>query len=196
MCIGLFVMALGSSLVYQADLGNGSIGTMVDGVYKTLHVSRGTADIIVSLILLSVVVIFREKGLINIGTVIALLFTGFSIDFWKAVLLLIPEAGMTQRVIYYILGSIIGAAGTGFYIAVNIGVSAYDAYCMTLYRRTKWEYKYAKILADALMMLAGIVLGGTIGICTIISIISGAYLTQFFIKRSTRLLKKEAILTD
>lgn len=39
-CAGLFIMGLGSALVYQAALGTGSIGTMVDGVHHTLGISR------------------------------------------------------------------------------------------------------------------------------------------------------------
>ena len=45
-------------------------------------------------------------------------------------------------------------------------------------------------------MLTGILMGGTIGIGTVISTVSGGYLTQFFIKRSTRLLGREAVLSN
>ena len=86
--------------------------------------------------------------------------------------------------------------GTGFYVAVNFGMSAYDAYSIMIYRFTKWQYKYAKILADGLLMFVGIVLGGTIGIGSIISTVTGGFLTQFFIKRSTRLLRRKAVLTN
>ena len=96
----------------------------------------------------------------------------------------------------YVLGLILGSMGTGFYIAVNAGISAYDAFVMTVYRLTKWQYKYAKILSDTLLMLTGILMGGTIGIGTVISTVSGGYLTQFFIKRSTRLLGREAVLSN
>lgn len=89
-CAGLFVMALGSALVYQAALGTGSIGTMVDGVHHALGISRGLADITVSLVLLAIVCL-TARDLINIGTVISLFFTGFSIDFWKWVLTFLPR---------------------------------------------------------------------------------------------------------
>lgn len=59
---------------------------------------------------------------------------------------------------------------------------------MTVYRLTRWQYRYAKILADFLLMLAGILLGGTIGVGTVISTVAGGFLTQFFYQRSTRLL--------
>ena len=47
-------MALGSALVYGAELGTGSIGTVVDGVHRVLGISRGMAYITVSLVLLIV----------------------------------------------------------------------------------------------------------------------------------------------
>jgi phosphotriesterase-related protein len=86
--------------------------------------------------------------------------------------------------------------GTGFYVAVNTGTSAYDAYILTIYRATKWQYRNAKILGDGILMVLGICLGGTIGIGTIVSTVAGGYLTQFFIKRSTKLLKRKAILNN
>lgn len=192
-CIGLFIMALGSALVYQADLGTGSIGTIVDGVHRTLHISRGMADIAVSCVLLGVAFLFA-RDMVKGGTVICLLFTGFSIDFWKWLLGFLPEMSSGWLFVTYVAGLVLGSLGTGFYISVNAGISAYDAYVMCLYRLTKWQYKYAKILADTLLMLAGLLLGGTIGIGTVISTVSGGFLTQFFIKHSTRLLKREAIL--
>ena len=84
-CIGLFVMGLGSALVYQAALGTGSIGTMVDGVHHTLGISRGRADILISMCLLVIVAVFA-RDLINAGTVVSMLVTGLSVDFWKGIL--------------------------------------------------------------------------------------------------------------
>ena len=194
-CAGLFVMALGSAMSYHANLGTGSIGTIVDGTHRLLGISRGMADITVSVILL-VIVFFRERDLINIGTVISLFFTGLSIDFWKEVLTLLPQPPVVGPNIYFVLGLIFGAMGTGFYVAVNTGTSAYDAYILTIYRATKWQYRNAKILGDGILMVLGICLGGTIGIGTIVSTVAGGYLTQFFIKRSTKLLKRKAILNN
>lgn len=188
-------MALGSALVYGAELGTGAIGTVVDGVHRVLGISRGMADITVSLVLL-ILVLLTARDLINIGTLISLVVTGFSIDFWKWVLSLLPELPVWGIYGMYVLGLILGSMGTGFYIAVNAGISAYDAFVMTVYRLTKWQYKYAKILSDTLLMLTGILMGGTIGIGTVISTVSGGYLTQFFIKRSTRLLGREAVLSN
>ena len=136
------------------------------------------------------------RDLINIGTVISLFFTGFSIDFWKWVLTFLPAPSTAGVYAMYAAGLVLGAMGTGFYIAVNAGVSAYDAFIMTVYRLTRWQYRYAKIFADFLLMLVGILLGGTIGVGTVISTVASGFLTQFFIKRSTRLLGRRAVLTN
>lgn len=194
-CIGLFVMALGSAMSYHASLGTGAIGTIVDGTHRLLGISRGMADITVSIVLL-VIVLFCNRDLINIGTIISLFFTGFSVDFWKEIIVLLPQPPVVGPYIYFVLGLLFGAMGTGFYVAVNTGTSAYDAYILTIYRATKWQYRNAKILADFILMIVGIFMGGTIGIGTVISTIAGGYLTQFFIKRSTKLLNRRAILNN
>lgn len=194
-CVGLFTMALGSAMTYQADLGTSSIGTIVDGTHKILGISRGLADITVSMVLL-IIVFFRSRDLINIGTVISLFFTGFSIDFWKEILLSLPQSPFGSAYVFYVLGLVFGAMGAGFYVAVNKGASAYDAYILTIYRATNWQYRNAKILADFILMFAGILMGGTVGIGTVISTIAGGYLTQFFIKCSTKLLKRRSVLNN
>lgn len=194
-CVGLFIMGLGSALVYQAALGTGSIGTMVDGVHRTLGISRGRADILISMCLLAIVAVFA-RDLINVGTVVSMLVTGLSVDFWKGVLGFVAIESSAGIYAMYLLGMVFGAMGTGFYVAVNAGISAYDATIMVVYRYSRWQYRYAKILTDFLLMLAGICLGGVIGVGTIVSTVAGGYLTQFFIKRSTKLLGKKAILTN
>ena len=71
-------------------------------MHQALGISRGLADITVSLVLLAVVCL-TARDLINIGTVISLFFTGFSIDFWKWVLTFLPApsaAGVYACLLY------------------------------------------------------------------------------------------------
>ena len=192
-CVGMLIMTFGSACCYEANLGTGSIGTLVDGVHRTFDISRGFADILISLILM-IPIFFYSRDLIGIGTLISLFGIGLSIDFWKKILLLFSLEGFIWRLVMYVIGTFVSAFGMSLYVSVGAGIGSYDASIIFIYRITKLPYKYAKILADFLMLLIGGLLGGTIGIGTVVSIVIGGYISHFFMTRTSKWINKPSPL--
>ena len=129
------------------------------------------------------------------GTLLSLFGIGLSVDFWKWVITMLPVGPGWTAYAMYAAGLVLGSLGTSLYISVGAGISSYDSAIMLLYRIFKsFQYKYVKILADFLMMFMGVLLGGTIGIGTVLSTVAGGFVTQFFLVRCAKWLKKPSPL--
>lgn len=191
---GILIMGLGSALCYKADIGTSSIGTMVDGLHGLLDISHGLADILLCLVLM-IPMFFMARDLIGVGTIISVFGIGLFIDMWKAVLELIPfGSGWPTRIIMSVLGLVISSLGTSIYVTVGAGISSFDAMIMLFYRLTRLSYAHASIVSNYVMLAVGWLLGGTVGLGTLITILVGGYVSGFFMSRTWRYIGKPSPL--
>ena len=56
------------------------------------------------------------------------------------------------------------------YITVRAGTGPADSILLTISRKTGWQYRALKIICDAIYMIAGFFMGGTVGIGTVIAV--------------------------
>lgn len=188
--LGIFVMGLGSAIIYEAGLGTNSIGTFVDGVHYIIGVSRGIANTIVCIAFI-IPAYFFAREFFGIGTFISMFAIGLFIDLWKLILNLFLINSVPAIVLFFI-GIIINSIGAGLYIAANVGISSYDAFVMIIFKVTNLQYKYAKVLTDFLMILLGFIMSGVVGIGTIISAFLSGFLVQYAIRIISKYLKKKS----
>lgn len=192
--LGIFIMAIGSALTYIANIGTGSIGTMVDGLHHLLDISYGLADITICLVLM-IPMLFMAPDLIGIGTLISTFGIGTFIDIWKALLERIPFGdGWGVRIVLMLLGLVISAFGTSIYVSVGAGISSFDAMMLITYRITGLSYSNASIVANYVMLGVGWLLGGTVGLGTLVTIIIGGYVSGFFMNRTWKYIGKPSPL--
>jgi uncharacterized membrane protein YczE len=67
-----------------------------------------------------------------------------------------------------IIGSIVFGFGTGIYLLADSGSAAYESLMILLKRMLKSSVKVARIVLDAIFFLTGFLLGGHIGLGTLI----------------------------
>ena len=67
------------------------------------------------------------------------------------------------------LGCFIIAIGFSMLSATKVGVAPNDIIPFIIKERTNWEYRWIRILMDAVLLISGFMLGGTVGVGTIIA---------------------------
>ena len=77
-----------------------------------------------------------------------------------------------------LLGIMLFAIGTGFYAAASLGRGSYEALTFSLAEKNGWQVKVVRSLLDASMVIIGVLLGGTFGICTIVTILISGPIIQ------------------
>lgn len=77
--------------------------------------------------------------------------------------------------IYKLIAMLVGHIGMAFGIALvlaaDIGINALDAILTQISNKTNIKYQYLKIAVDVILCLSGFLIGGTLGIGTIMKII-------------------------
>lgn len=160
------------------------MAVLVDGLSIVLPLSFGICNMIVGIGQL-VVGYFTDKKYITFATLISLTCGSFAIDFANY---LIPDTSeKTMMYIYMLLGIILYCFGIAIQIIMNCGLGSLDCFIFGLMKAFKTD-SYSKIrwISDGAFLLLGFILGGTIGLGTVLYLLVTGKLIEWFVK----LLKK------
>lgn len=148
----------------RSRLGLDPWSVLHEGLSKQLGLALGTVDIILSVLIL--VTWFPLRQVPGIGTVAATFGIGAStniaMDVIDAPVALLPRFGLL------IIGSILIAIGTGLYLSVDLGPGARDGLMTGLHQRTNLSIRAVRIGMELAVLVIGFVLGGTVGLGTVI----------------------------
>jgi len=189
--IGIMIMGFGSAFSYKANIGSGSIHTLVQGVHRFLNISEGRADILISIVFLFPM-FFLAYDLVGMGTVISVFGVGISVELGKIFIgMLNVGNSWITRIILYFIGSVVSSLGASIYISTNAGIGSLDAAIILLYRMTDISYANSSIVINVVLTIVGWLLGGTVGLGTFLGTITGSYISEFFMKRVYKWIGKE-----
>lgn len=190
--VGIMLVGIGIAFNSSSKLGNDPIGIVYDGVRNALSLSQeqfGTAINFVNWGLI-VVLFFIGRKYINIGTFIYILPYGLFVSLGnKLYNMIFVSDNIVVRWISVIMGCIILYLGVAIFIVVNIGLDPFTGLVMLICDKVKKEYRTVKIVFDIFMIILGVVLGGTLGLITIITAFSAGPLIQFFTKTISKHVK-------
>ena len=178
LAIGLLFFGFGLGLVIMGDFGLPPWDVLHKGLAEQTPVSLGVAMILIG-VLLRVVLIFMKEPL-GIGTLANVAFIGLILD---ATLAVGGEpTNMVIRSICTVIGPILVGLGSGFYIGARFGPGPRDGLMTALDRRgvTLWK---ARTSIEGLALVAGLILGGTVGWGTIWFVLAIGPSVQFFLPR-------------
>ena len=194
MCIGVFFIGMSVSLSRLSSLGTDPFSCMNLGVSSVLRDVTGSDfftyanyQLLVNLVLLIPMFIFMLKG-IGIGTIINMVFVGYSADLCMYVYKmfnLTPEVlkdNMVIRVICMILALLVLTFGVALYMQCNRGIAPYDALAPIMEDKTNGKLKYAigRIITDCLCVLIGFLAGSVVGINTLVMMFGTGPFVSFF----------------
>jgi uncharacterized membrane protein YczE len=177
--IGVAILALGATFCRVGNVGLDPFTALNIGVSGKLHMSLGVYQLLANLVII-LLVIFLDRKKIGIGTVFNMVFAGFMIDWFSTLhsMLFHYQPSLLTAVINGILGLLLFTLGTSLYMMVDLGVAPYDALAPIFSSRLHIKYKFCRIAQDLLFMVAALLMGGPIGLATIIiSFFAGPLIT-------------------
>lgn len=189
------VLFIGFAIAFnsQAGFGNDPISVFFDGIRVAcgLPIEKlGIASNFVCYTLLALVLIFGRKH-INIGTFIYTFTLGIFIDlgigFYQV--LNFPFT-IPLRILTCICGCLMLFLGIAIFIATNFGVDQFTALIMIIQEKLNLSFSIVKVASDILFLSVGFLLGGQVGIVTLVAAISGGPIINFFAKRLEKFFNK------
>ena len=164
--LGIVILALGVTLTVKANtIGVGSWDVLHIGLTNTLGLTIGTWSIIVGLIILAIDSMFMKR-LPKIGTFLDMFLTGIFIDIFN---FLLPTVdGFFPQLIAFCAGLLLLGFGCGMYIVANLGVGPRDTLMLLVTHKLGWSVGKARTIMEVTVAIVGFLLGGPIGIGTVI----------------------------
>uniref|UniRef100_UPI0040253558 YczE/YyaS/YitT family protein n=1 Tax=Holdemanella biformis TaxID=1735 RepID=UPI0040253558 len=180
--ISILLTGLGVALFVHANLGSDTLTVFVDGLHRVLNCSYGAASRIYNLIVLVIALIVSRK---NIGwaTIVYALSVGFTMDYFEKLLqpLQIQNADMITRLICVCLGQICFGITYALLIKYRRGMNQIDAISYAIVDKTGISFKWVRTGMDVLLLTSGWLLGGVVGVGSIIAMTTTGVLVDFIL---------------
>lgn len=161
---GLFGWALGIALFIRSRLGLGPWDAFHYGVHVQTGMTVGTASILAGLVIVGANLVLRVRP--GIATLLNMVLIGLFTDL---LLPLIPDAGSALTAFAYFAAAIpLVGLSSGLYIGAGFGHGPRDGLMMALTLRTGWSVRSIRTLIELSVLVLGWLMGGTVGIGTII----------------------------
>lgn len=181
--LGLFLYALGIVITMNAHIGYAPWDVFHVGFAKTIGINIGTASIIIGVMIGIITLLFGEK--LGLGTILNMVLIGVFLDMLLGFQIIPVANNFVFGIIMVIVGLFIIALASYFYIGSAFGAGPRDSLMVVLTRKTGLSVGVCRGSIELLAVLAGWMLGGMIGIGTILS----AFVIGFCVQITFRLLK-------
>ncbi|MCX4861918.1 hypothetical protein OG426_11010 [Streptomyces canus] len=176
--VGLALYGASSALLVEAGLGLEPWGVLHQGLAELTGLSIGVVSIIVGAAVLLLWIPLRQRP--GLGTVSNVFVVGIAMD---ATLAAVPEVhGLAVRIPLLLAGIVLNGVATGLYIAARFGPGPRDGLMTGLHRRTGRSIRLMRTAVEVAVVITGFVLGGTIGIGTVLYAVSIGPLAQLFLR--------------
>lgn len=185
---GLMVMSLGISMTIKGRmLGVGPWDVLHVGLYQRLGLSIGSWNIITGFLIIFIVA-FLLREFPKIGTWINMLAIGLFIDLFNW---LIPEiTTIFGQTLIFTLGIIVSGYGAGIYVAPAVGAGPRDSLMLYIVEKYKVSVKVVRTVIEVLVAFFGWLLGGPIGIGTVLIALLIGQIMHYSLPQSRKVLGK------
>ncbi len=175
--IGLFCYGLAAALQVRSGLGLDPWDVFHQGLAHHLGIAIGTVVIIVGAAVLLLWIPLRQRP--GLGTVSNVVLVGVSMNLSLQVL---PGGGpLGWRIVELAVAIVLCGIATGMYIGANFGPGPRDGLMTGLARRTGGSIRLVRTGIEVSVLAVGWLLGGTVGVGTVVFALAIGPLTQVFL---------------
>jgi uncharacterized membrane protein YczE len=165
---GLWLFATGIVLALRSGLGLSPWDVFHDGIRQASPLSFGVATILVGVVLVVVAGLLGARP--GPGTLANMILIGVFVDLLLATGILqdLDARGLAARLSALAAGVVFVALGTGLYIGAGLGSGPRDSLMLAITARSGWRVGLVRALIEIAVLVAGVLLGGSVGIGTVL----------------------------
>lgn len=174
---GLSLFGLGAALMVRARLGLDPWNVFHQGLADLTGLSLGLLSILSGVVVMLLWIPLRQKP--GVGTIMNILVIGLTLDLF---LWLIPDfESLPVRAAALVTGLVLAGIGSAAYIGAGMGTGPRDGLMIGMNRRFGWSIRGARMLVEVVVLAAGWMMGGVVGVGTVAFALSIGPLVQFFL---------------
>lgn len=182
--IGLCGYGVSMAMMVRAGLGLDPWDVFHQGLTRHTPLSLGMASAVVGVVVLLAWIPLRNRP--GIGTVANVIVLAVTVD---ATLAVLPEPSALPASIAMLLGGVVlNAISTVLYIGAGLGPGPRDGLMTGLVARTGLSVRLVRTAIEATVLAIGWLMGGTVGIGTVVYAFGIGPLVQLFLRLTPRSL--------
>lgn len=161
---GLLVFGVGIALMAQSGVGLGPWEVFHQGIARLTGQQLGTVSIVLGLPILAAWWPLGERP--GIGTVLNIVLIGVATN--VALPLLPAPTEVSVQVAMMLAGVVTIGIASGIYLAADLGAGPRDGLMTGVHHRFGWSIRRARTALELTVLLAGFLMGGTVGLGTVV----------------------------
>lgn len=177
--VGLAVFGLSIGLQIRAELGLDPWNVLHEGLVELTGLSYGTVIIGVGAIVLLLWIPLRERP--GLGTLANVVLIGVASD---ATLWAIPkQEALASRIPMMVLSIVLTGLAAALYIGAGLGPGPRDGLMTGLHGIGAGSIRLVRTIIEVTVLVVGFLLGGGVGVCTVLFAVAIGPLIQLFLPR-------------
>jgi uncharacterized membrane protein YczE len=175
--LGNWLYGTGEAILIKADIGQSPGTVLAQGIQNITGDTIGWTSFYISIGVMFLWIPLKNK--VGIGTVLNIIFVSVAID---VMMPLFPSPdSYAVSVVMVIIGILVIGLGSAFYIPSNLGPGPRDGLMTGLHYRTGIPIGRVRFVIEAVFLLAGWLLGGSVGLGTVlVTVLVGEVVAIFF----------------
>lgn len=163
--LGFFLFGLAITLMIRANLGTSAWAALDVALAQITGLSVGTLTVVVGFTVLSGALLLREK--IGWGTLLNILSIGPWEDLWLS---FIPSisGNLPLQIAMLLTAILLMGLASAIYIGVDAGAGPRDSLMLAINRTTRLSLRAARSIIEVAVVTVGWLLGGPVGIGTLV----------------------------
>jgi uncharacterized membrane protein YczE len=175
--LGNWLYGTGEAILIKADIGQSPGTVLAQGIKNITGDTIGWTSFYISIGVMFLWIPLKNK--VGIGTVLNIIFVSVAID---VMMPFFPSPdSYAVSVVMVIIGILVIGLGSAFYIPSNLGPGPRDGLMTGLHYRTGIPIGRVRFVIEAVFLLAGWLLGGSVGLGTVlVTVLVGEVVAIFF----------------
>ncbi|MFD1827293.1 MULTISPECIES: YczE/YyaS/YitT family protein [Mumia] len=174
---GLMLYGWSMSLMIEAGLGLDPWDVFHEGLTRYLPLTFGQITILVGALVLLLWIPLRQWP--GVGTILNVILIGVAVD--QGLWLLEQPDSLGLRAVMLVAGVVLNGLAGALYIGAHLGPGPRDGLFLGLVRRTGYSVRLMRTSVEIAVLALGWVLGGTVGVGTVLYALAIGPLVQAFL---------------
>ncbi|SUO96886.1 YczE/YyaS/YitT family protein [Suttonella ornithocola] len=183
LCLALILFGLGEALLILANLGATPWSVLAQGISRQTSLSIALATLWISVIVFLLWLPLKLRP--GLATIINIFLVAFAFGIFLR--LISPPITMTSRIFYCLLGILTIGIASAFYLTCRLGTGPRDGLMIGICEKTNWQIGIVRSLLEITVCLLGWLMGGVVGIGTLLFAFGIGWVVQIILSVFFRL---------